>query len=273
MRNSILTFLLLLAAIANAAQTLAVLEITQAGEINASIPEIRHLSDELRRQAVATLPDYNYTVLTRDNIISLMPPDEKEAECLAESCAVEIGRAIGAEYISQGSIGNFGGDLSLSIELYETLSGKLLGSIVIESKDVKGLMDAIRKQAPALFAKIKSQPKQQTQYQPAQQPPADKYAVNYPPSFFASQKTKTSTWVAVGLDILGAAAIGFGIYQHINASTLYNDYKKMEWLSPEEHGKYEDARKKANDAKTLRNMGYAIGSVLLGTGIAIHIWF
>jgi len=117
-------------------------------------PPRRHLTDELRRQAVLALPRDGYTVLTRDNIIALIPPDEEEAKCLAESCAVDIGRAIGAEYISQGSIGNFGGEFSLSIELYETMSGKLLGSIVMESNDVKGLLTAIREQSPALFARI-----------------------------------------------------------------------------------------------------------------------
>ncbi|MCL2283425.1 MAG: hypothetical protein FWC26_08935 [Fibromonadales bacterium] len=40
MRNSILAFLLLLATIANAAQTFAVLEITQAGEIGHAIGSV-----------------------------------------------------------------------------------------------------------------------------------------------------------------------------------------------------------------------------------------
>jgi len=120
---------------AYATQTLAVLEILPTSEeINVTTTEMRHLSDEL---------------------LSLLPPDSEEAECLAEACAVEIGRAIGAEYVSQGKIGSFSGDLSLSIELCETMSGKLLGSIVMESNDVKGLMGVIREQASALFANLK----------------------------------------------------------------------------------------------------------------------
>ena len=86
---------LLAATAAHSANTLAVLEIMPKSEIESiSIAEIRHLTDELRKQAVLALPSEGYSVLTRDNMLALMPPDEAEADCLAESCAVEIGRAI-----------------------------------------------------------------------------------------------------------------------------------------------------------------------------------
>jgi len=253
-----------------AAQTLAVLEIIPAtDDIEITVTEYRHLTDELRRQAVRTLPSTDYAVLTRDNIISLLPPDEEAAQCLAESCAVDIGRAIGAEFISQGRIGIFGGDLSLSIELYETMGGKLLSSIVIESKDVKGLMAAIREQAPELFSKIKplSEPRFSELKVDSQDEKPKMEPIPVP------QKSSKSFYIAIGLDIIGAAVLGFGIYQHINASSLQDDYKKMPWLPPEQHGQYEDARKKANDATTMGNIGIAIGSALLATGIAVHIWF
>ncbi|MDR2732625.1 MAG: hypothetical protein LBB36_05345, partial [Fibromonadaceae bacterium] len=119
-----------------------------------SIEESRHLTDELRRQAVMNLPKGDYTVMTRDNIIALIPADEKEAECLAESCAVTIGRAIGVEFITQGTIGKFGNKLTISVELYETMNAKLLSSIVFESKDIDGLLGAIRKEAKPLFQSI-----------------------------------------------------------------------------------------------------------------------
>jgi len=63
-----------------AAQTLAVLEIIPATEdIEITVTEYRHLTDELRKQAVRTLPSTDYAVLTRDNMISLLPPDEETA--------------------------------------------------------------------------------------------------------------------------------------------------------------------------------------------------
>jgi len=252
-----------------AAKTLAVLEINPKAEIDAevvSFTEMRHLTDELRRQAVQILPQRGYSVLTRDNLIALMPADEAEADCLAESCAVQIGRAIGAEYVSQGNIGRFGGELSVSIELYETMSGRLLGSIVVESQDVKGLLIAIREQAPALFSRILSDT-----------PPSGHPSVRGEVSSLDSsptstpQKSNSAFTIALSLDFLGAAVIGFGIYQHINANKLYDDYKNMtKDFSPEE---CERALEKANSAKQKRNTFYTIGSTLLASGIFVHIWF
>jgi len=40
------------------------------------------------------------------------------------------------------------------VEIYETKSGNLLGDFVKESMNYKGLLDAIRENAPDLFAKI-----------------------------------------------------------------------------------------------------------------------
>jgi flagellar motor protein MotB len=151
-----LTLALTVAQAALAINNVAVLELlpNESVEKAIRIEESRHLTDELRRQAVMTLPKKDYSVLTRDNIIALSPPDEKEAECLAESCAIEIGRAIGAEYISQGTIGKFGNRLTISVELYETMGGKLISSIVFESKDIDGLLNGIRNEAKPLFQSI-----------------------------------------------------------------------------------------------------------------------
>jgi hypothetical protein len=146
--------LLLCITAADAAKILAVLEITpKTDDIDMTISEFRHLTDELRTRARESLSK-DYTILTRDNIIQLLPPDEADRECLAEGCAVDVGRAIGAEYVTQGSVGKFGKRLTLSVELYESMSGNLLGSFVTESDDIDGLLSEMRKRAPGLFAKM-----------------------------------------------------------------------------------------------------------------------
>ncbi|MDR2582019.1 MAG: hypothetical protein LBC75_00885 [Fibromonadaceae bacterium] len=260
-----LLMLLLAANTVQAAKTLAVLELVLASEeIDMSISEIRHLTDELRNQAMQTLPSSNYTVLTRDNILSLIPKDPKEAERLSQSSAVEIGRVMNAEYVSQGNIGRFGELFTISIELYETKNGKLLGSIVMESSDVMGLLSVIREQSSGLFEKIKSEPEfsELKNVQNVQ---------NVQSGEVAAKKSNASFFVAVGLDVLGAVALGYGVYQHINSNKLYDDYKKM----PQGYSdiEYDKALKKANDAQKLRNIGYSVGSALLATGIVVHIWF
>lgn len=277
-----------------AANIVAVLEIVPSNEnVDLEISEFRHLTDELRTRARETLPRA-YSILTRDNIISLLPPDEAEAECLAESCAVEIGRAIGAEYVTQGFIGKFAGMLTLTVELYESMSGNMLGSFVTESEDVKGLLMTIREKAPKLFSNISVDTKVAVtdSIAPIQPTVSLSSSANQSP-LPTSQKSNTSFLVALSLDILGAAAIGFGIYKHMDSNKLYSDYEKKSNLkklekedpemiqalkeNPELYEAYENDRnkllKKSNDARTLRNVGYAVGGALLAAGIAVHIWF
>jgi hypothetical protein len=277
-----------------AANIVAVLEIVPSNEnVDLEISEFRHLTDELRTRARETLPRA-YSILTRDNIISLLPPDEAEAECLAESCAVEIGRAIGAEYVTQGFIGKFAGMLTLTVELYESMSGNMLGSFVTESEDVKGLLMTIREKAPKLFSNISVDTKVAVtdSIAPIQPTVSLSSSANKSP-LPTSQKSNTSFLVALSLDILGAAAIGFGIYKHMDSNKLYSDYEKKSNLkklekedpemiqalkeNPELYEAYENDRnkllKKSNDARTLRNVGYAVGGALLAAGIAVHIWF
>jgi len=149
--------------------TIAVLEIVPSGDMELKLSEYRHLTDELRARAREALPRSGYTVLTRDNILSLMPPDTEEAQCLAESCAVDIGRAIGAEYVTQGFVGEFSGMMTLTVELYEAISGNLLGSFVTESSTVMGLLKTIREKAPDLFKTISQTSSNKPTTQPTKQ--------------------------------------------------------------------------------------------------------
>ena len=293
MKNIVKTiaFATLLTATVFANGTLAVLEIVPSSDMNdmkVNIQEMRHLTDELRRQAVLALPDKGYKVLTRDNIISLLPEDEEAQQCLAESCAVDIGRAIGAEFISSGSIGLFSGDLTLTIELYESLGGKLLGSIVMESPDVRGLLNAIRTQAPALFARITKNNVQDKPASPAPQAPlaqpapaaqsqANIWQWQDAPQTIPTnveqpkQKFKIPSWVAIGLDVIGVAALGMGYYFDMKAGDYHKDYKNMaQCQSPEI---YATAYQDVEDAKKMRNISYGLGGVFLLGGVALHIWF
>jgi len=128
--------------------TIAVLEIITANdEMDLTVEETRFLTDELRRQATVLLPK-EYSVLTREKIISLVSQATGNL-----STAIDIGLAIKSEYVTQGFIGKLGNMFTLTIELYETSSGRLLGYFVKETTDLKGLLDAIRENSPTLFAK------------------------------------------------------------------------------------------------------------------------
>jgi len=130
------------------AVTIAVLEIITANdEMDLTVDETKFLTDELRRQATVLLPK-EYSVLTREKIISLVSQATGNL-----STAIDIGLAIKSEYVTQGFIGKLGNMFTLTVELYETSSGRLLGYFVKETTDLKGLLDAIRENSPTLFAK------------------------------------------------------------------------------------------------------------------------
>ncbi|GBU26367.1 hypothetical protein R83H12_03063 [Fibrobacteria bacterium R8-3-H12] len=252
--NTKLPLFCAMAQFAFAINNVAVLELLPNESVrqNIRVEESRHLTDELRRQAVMNLPKGEYSVLTRDNIIALLPPDEKEAQCLSESCAVEIGRAIGAEYITQGTIGKFGSKLTISVELYESMSGKLLSSIVFESENIEGLLSAIRSEAKPLFQSILDL------HSPV-------VAVPPPIEVAKAGGMGVPQWVGIGLAVAGIGMGIYGIVQNGNYKSLHDDYMKAS---------EEDAVakwKKVEDAKSLRNLGYIAGSALLAGGITI--WF
>jgi hypothetical protein len=240
------------------AASVAVLEITLSyDEADLSVDETKFLTDELRRQAMRTLPK-DYSVLTREKIISLVP---KTAENLRT--AIDIGIAIKSTYVTQGFIGKVGGLFTLAVELYETSSGNLLGDFAKESTDYKGLLEAIRENAPDLFTKIIPKEEQ------IQTPIVTNISTE-------PKKSKNSFWIAIGLDALGAAAIGLGIYNNSKSIDYYNESKKLienAQQHPEKQSAFDANTKKMQSAETARNIFYATGGALLLGGIAVHIWF
>lgn len=287
LKHSLITATLLLLATANAA-TIAVLEITAANdEMDLTIDETKFLTDELRRQAARILPK-DYSVLTREKIISLVP---KTAENL--NSVIDIGLVIKSDYVTHGLIGKLGNLFTLTVELYETSSGNLIGDFVKESTDLKGLLDAIRENAPSLFAKIIPKEEEPTP------PPAivmletandtQSIAIVTTEATVAAEaipanipaepkKIKTSFWVALGLDVLGVAAFGFGIYNDAKASKSYGEYRNVRKdVSLEQYqerkSEFEDKYKKVQSAEKARNIFYTLGGVYLLGGVAVHIWF
>jgi len=276
----IFAILLLLSAFAHSAAVLAVLEIIPSEvEEELTINELRLLSDELRRQAVNILPANEFNVLTRDGMIALMPADEKEAECLAESCAVDIGRAIGAEYISSGRIAKFAGKLSLTVELYETMGGRLLGSFLTYGTDIIGLMETIRAESPAMFEKVKAHyfaGKEKPKVTDIEKPkPIESVEAEAKSIETGIKKEEPSSglskWVAIGFDVLGAGAVGFGIYQDRRVVSHKDDYHNIEQGRSQEA--FDEAYSSAERSQYKRNMSYIAGGVLLLCGVSVHIFF
>ena len=147
MRGVVLLVLMLCAH--SMAAFVAVLETVSIDDaINVS--ECRFLTDELRTQAAAALPAYmDYTIMTRENINVMLPPGKSVADCEG-SCIAETGRNIAADYVAQARVGKFGDKLTLTVELYETGSGKLIGSFTAMQSNAVDLWNSIKKDSKFL---------------------------------------------------------------------------------------------------------------------------
>jgi len=218
--------LMLCLATANAA-TIAVLEITIANdEVDLSVDETKFLTDELRRQATQLLQK-EYSILTREKIIALVP---KTAENL--NSVIDIGLVIKSDYVTQGFIGKLGNLFTLTVELYETSSGNMLGYFVKESTDLKGLLDAIRENAPSLFAKVKQQETPTKALNEEPPPPTATAAIptNIPAEPQQSATSSLLGWRGITrITVFSAAAIlgGIAIYKH---SESKDNLKKLDNL-------------------------------------------
>lgn len=131
----------------------AVLETVTFGT-SISKAESVFLTDKLRSQAVQVLPDYkNFVIMTSENIRAMLPPDRSLEECEG-GCLVETGKNIFADYVAQARVGQFGSDLTLTVELYETASGKMLASYTSKNSSVEELLTEIEGRSAMLFGTI-----------------------------------------------------------------------------------------------------------------------
>ncbi|SHM35404.1 hypothetical protein SAMN05720472_1086 [Fibrobacter sp. UWR3] len=155
--KSAFTFLFCLVAWASATHV-AVLETGADGVAKEMVPatDRQYLTNVLREEAVKQLPaSENYTIMTRENIQQMLPPGKAIEDCEG-SCLVETGKNIAADYICQARIGSFAGDLTLSVELYETAGNKLIASFNGHGTNLKELLALIEQKSPDFFMVVKN---------------------------------------------------------------------------------------------------------------------
>ena len=133
----------------------AVLETTRDDVNLLDHKECQFLTDKLRQMAIMELPTTSgYTIMTRENINTMLPPGKSVEECEG-SCLVETGKNISADYVAQGRVSHFGSMVTLTVELYETASGKLMSSFAVQSENAEGLLKEIEERSAPLFNAIK----------------------------------------------------------------------------------------------------------------------
>jgi len=76
--------------------------------------------------------------------------------------------------------------------------------------------------------------------------------------------------LALALDMAGVAFFGYGISKNVEANKMHDKYRSISSYSQWD---IDSAWNKVDDAKKARNVSYVLGSILLATGIGVHIWF
>jgi TolB-like protein len=79
----------------------------------------------------------------------------------------------------------------------------------------------------------------------------------------------TSFWVALSLDIVGAAIIYAGLLKNKDITEARYNYDMPE----QSRYYYDNAWEGVESKRSNRNMLYAVGGIFLASGIGVHIWF
>ncbi len=102
-------------------ERIAVLDLKNRAGVKDS--ELLYLTS-LIRQAAGRLPSDRFSVMTKDNILVLLPPGTQIEDCVG-TCAVDTGRRLGAQWILVGEVVRFGSALRVVLNLHHSQSGEL----------------------------------------------------------------------------------------------------------------------------------------------------
>ena len=133
-----------------AVERIAVLELGNKAGVDEG--ELGYLTD-LLRQAAGRLPKEHYLVMTKDNILVMLPPGKTLKDCEG-TCAVDTGKRLGAHWVLVGEVVRFGVSLRVTLNLHHTSTGALRGSDVIKGRSLTDLEGPLQRSALSLFSEI-----------------------------------------------------------------------------------------------------------------------
>ncbi len=114
--------------LAAAPRRLAVLDFQNRSSGAVTADECLYLSDIVRGAMRRNLSADRCLLMTRENILELLPEGKTLAECIGD-CAVQTGRNIGADHVVSGEVTAFAGEIRVTVNLHETMTGNLLGLV------------------------------------------------------------------------------------------------------------------------------------------------
>jgi uncharacterized protein (TIGR02145 family) len=130
--------------------------------------EVRQITTVLRNEARNTLSPNKYKIMTSETVQA--QGSATLEECADENCVITLGSKIGADYIVRGIISKFGTKLTLSVEMYETEDGTLVGSARVSSEKAEELLEKAVTACGEMYKKFESTQKAQQQHTVAAPP-------------------------------------------------------------------------------------------------------
>jgi len=247
--KNILIFSLFAFCFASAArQSFVVLPCIGSFDVNG----LERLRDKVEEVSRNTLPQADYRLIPYKDV-----REEVGDEALFEACeegGVCFGKLAGqanADFGSWCMVNKYDGKWILKYQLYSVAEKDILFTKEYDSynpKNLNDLVDIIKREVPVVLSDkllgIKTEVKPQ-------------------------QPLRTSFWVGVGLEVLGAAIISVGYLQNGKMDEALDKYNKP----GQTYEYYKDARKEVESKQSSRNMFYIIGGAALASGIGVHIWF
>ena len=231
-----------------------------------SYDEKSFITDKLRSEARNALPYDGFTIMTRENIIQMLPPGKTIEECEG-NCLVETGKNIAADYVAQARVANMGTKFSVTVEIYSTASNDLLKSISDRADDVDGVGDLISAHSKELFEPLLTKYMEQQKFDLDD----DQALANYAAEKASSKKTHLPIWAKAIPYALGFAAICLGLYENTVVDDEYDTYHNTNYVGNRTAA--DKQIRKVDDAKTMRNIFYGLGVGLMAVGLTFTIMF
>jgi hypothetical protein len=146
---------LLIASVSHAAtgKRIAVLEFDNKAKVDSN--DVAYLAEVFRQKALG-LKASGYVVMTKENMMDLLPPGKSIEQCVGQ-CEVETGRLLGASYVVTGALFSVGSELQLIVKVYDTAKGEMLNSQEFSGRDIGKVRESInRSDAPDMYKALRN---------------------------------------------------------------------------------------------------------------------
>jgi hypothetical protein len=190
------------------AARLAILDLRQSGGTGDEVG--RYLSDVVRVAARDVLPQAGYLVMTRENVLELMPPGTSLVDCVGD-CSVEIGRKIQADYVVSGELLQVGSQLRVSLSVFDCRTANLMGQAQARGPTEETLETDLLNEASTLLLILPDAARDQ---RGLRRQAAEQYRAS------RDSRSRLNRWIAVG----AVAGGGYAAYAHIRSGAALDDY-------------------------------------------------